>query len=328
VKVACPGCGTPYALDDALAGQLVLCGNCQTAFRLAESPRADGGDGAAKARAPAAAAAAPEAVADEGSGPWLAVPEPTAPAPRVLLAHENARVCEVTSEVLREAGFVPLVARGGARAKEVLAAGAADALVADVALPEVPASQLCDWLRGQTDEKLSRLPVVLVASVFRHTAYKRRPARLYGADDYVEQHHIPDMLVPKIARLLQARGMEVPGGSLVEILGSGDPAHVDALATEERKLFEASAEKTGAALEAAERRARRLAWILVADVILYNEPELERQAPGAPPSARLAADVAEGRRLFDKLVPDALRARADWFGQAFDEYLSLRGTPA
>ncbi|HEV8325200.1 MAG TPA: response regulator [Myxococcota bacterium] len=307
MKAACPGCGTPYTVADDLAGERLVCGNCQTPFRPREAV-------ASAARAAAGA--------------------------RVLVAHENARVCEVAAQVLREAGFRALLARDGVRAREVLAAGAADALVADVALPGVAAFQLCDWLRGAEDDRLRALPVVLVASVFRNTAYKRRPARLYGADDYVEQHHIPDMLVPKVARLLQARGVDVPGDALVQILGSGDPAIVDALAAEERRLFEADGLRPSLhAMDAAEQRARRLAWIIVADLGLYDEAELERSdaavAAGATvarsagatyvPSRRLQADLGEARRLFERLVPESVRARADYFQEAFDRYVTLRG---
>ena len=34
----------------------------------------------------------------------------------------------------------------------------------------------------------------LVATVHRRTSYKRRPARLYGADDYVEIHRLGEQL--------------------------------------------------------------------------------------------------------------------------------------
>ena len=44
--------------------------------------------------------------------------------------------------------------------------------------------------------------VVLVASVYRPTGYKRRPTRLYGADDYIEIHHLGDALSVKLRRLL------------------------------------------------------------------------------------------------------------------------------
>jgi len=32
--------------------------------------------------------------------------------------------------------------------------------------------------------------------------YKRTPTNLYGADDYIEKHHIPDILVPKLNKLI------------------------------------------------------------------------------------------------------------------------------
>ena len=58
----------------------------------------------------------------------------------------------------------------------------------------------CERLRGKPS--LSDTGIILIASVFQHTRYKRAPTSLYGADDYVEKHHIRDRLLEKITRLL------------------------------------------------------------------------------------------------------------------------------
>src|SRR5205807_6370680 len=72
------------------------------------------------------------------------------------------------------------------------------ALVLDVALPDVHAFELVE----EAHNKAPEIRVVLVASVYNRTGYKRRPTSLYGADDYVEQHHIPDSLLVKLERLI------------------------------------------------------------------------------------------------------------------------------
>jgi len=72
----------------------------------------------------------------------------------------------------------------------------------DVALPGLPAFEICERLRGTP--ALAGTGIILIASVFQQTRYKRAPTSLYGADDYIEKHHIPDWLPGKVARLLPA----------------------------------------------------------------------------------------------------------------------------
>ena len=72
------------------------------------------------------------------------------------------------------------------------------ALVLDVALPAVHAYEIVEEVKRRAPDTR----VVLVASIYNRTGYKRRPTSLYGADDYVEQHHIPDALLVKLERLI------------------------------------------------------------------------------------------------------------------------------
>lgn len=122
---------------------------------------------------------------------------------RVLVAHESEAFLATASRVLSEGGFEPVVAADGEGARASFASRQPDVLVLDVALPGAWAFDWIPALRG--DPATAEVVVVLVASVYDKTAYKRRPVDLHGADDYVEQHHVPDALVEKLQHLLSGQ---------------------------------------------------------------------------------------------------------------------------
>ncbi len=167
----------------------------------------------------------------------------------VLFAHERPSVTRAAAHVLRSHGFDVEAVRDGDAAAEALRSRPYRALVVDVALPRRPGYELIEIARDEAEASgRGARVVVLVASVFRKTSYKRRPARLYGADDYVELHHLGDMLPEKLARLLQLPSQ------------SDDAAEQEATA--------AVHEVADARLH--DQEAGSLASLIVADVVLYN----------------------------------------------------------
>jgi len=221
-------------------------------------------------------------------------------------------------QVTRAAGYEVVGVVDGDSARVLLRSQPVPvALVVDVALPRVAAYELCD------DIKRLGLPtrVILIASVFSKTAYKRRPTSLYGADDYVEQHHIIDQLAPKLERALTmasgGQSSPIPHRRLSET------AQHRALriqeAGEARLTFRYADRKDG--LE----RAHRLARLLVADVLLYCGDEVRQWrdtgAGGAVPT-QLADDLDEGRRLFALRVPEEIATERDFVGDALTELLA------
>lgn len=179
-------------------------------------------------------------------------------------------------------------------------------LVVDVALAGRAPFELCDDIA----QAGLRTRVLLVASVYHHTRYKRRPTSLYGADDYVEQHHIPDMLPDKVARLLG----EAPG--------PWQPRAVDPVLT--RRVLEAGQALLTIHYETPEEgalRAARLCELIVADMTLYSGDVLSGLAPGAPLPEELASDLDAARALFRERVPEKIRGERDWIGEAFSRWL-------
>jgi hypothetical protein len=75
-----------------------------------------------------------------------------------------------------------------------------------------------------------------------------------------------------------------------------------------------------AALLSPDENAHRLARLLVADVLLYAGETAQRwMAAGARPRDlpdQLSEDLREARRLFNAEVPETVRARADYVGDA------------
>lgn len=244
---------------------------------------------------------------------------------RVLVAHDDPSLRDSAMQVTRAAGYEVVGVADGESARVLLRSQPIPAaLVVDVALPRVAAYELCD------DISRLGLPtrVILIASVFSKTAYKRRPTSLYGADDYVEQHHIIDQLAPKLERALQAGA----GGptSPIPHRRLSDTAQHRALriqeAGEARMAFRYTDRRDGI------ERAYRLARLIVADVLLYCGDEVaEWRAAGARGAipTMLADDLDEGRRLFSLRVPDEIAVERDFIGEALTQLLegpaALRG---
>jgi CheY-like chemotaxis protein len=233
----------------------------------------------------------------------------------VLVAHESESIREVIRRLLDGAGYgVSTVADG--RAALAALALPPDALVLDVALPEVHAYAVVEEVRRLAPG----CGIVLVASVYNRTGYKRRPTSLYGADDYVEQHHIPDALVNKLQKLI---GPPPRAPRLA-------PARPHEETLEGQIIRDAGQERLGtpspptAPTPQAVQRAERLAWLIVADIALYNGDAIDQADHAEALESRLRVDLDEGRLLFDLRVPEEVRRTRDFVGEALEQIRAQR----
>jgi len=229
--------------------------------------------------------------------------------PHVLIAHDAEAIREAIARLLEDAGYhVTAVSDGDAALARLEGAEPdVDAVVLDVAIAGTPSWAILERLRERGRPTRS----VLVASVYNRAGYKRRPTSLYGADDYVEQHHIPDLLLLKLARLL---GRALPDGEQVDA----------SVARDEEAIRHAGEARLGIRYngrEEGEARARRLARLIVADIALYNH-DLLQLPDEAEREARLREDLEEGRLLFDLRVPREIREGRDYVGEALAEWLA------
>ncbi len=224
--------------------------------------------------------------------------------PAVLVAHERGAVRQVVARVLQQEGFVVTAAATAEEMSALLEARAWGGLVLDVALGGAAPWSACERARALVQQGRGARAVVLVASVYRSTSYKRRPTSLYGADDYVELHHVGDALPAKLRRAL---GLAP---------AAADP-HLDAGEALRREGDLRLSEQAAAA---------DLARLIVADVILYNGDRIVGAEDLDTAERAIASDLASARELFVQLArPAAAAAAGDPIGAAFEDLMRALG---
>jgi CheY-like chemotaxis protein len=220
--------------------------------------------------------------------------------PRVLFAHGHSIIGVAVSRVLFAHGFSVEQVGHADQVRAALVEGQFDALVVDVALPGAAGFELTAPAREAGVQV-----VILVASVFRRTSYKRRPLRLYGADDYVEIHHLGDHLPQRLREHLGLGVSELPAETLREVLeilhASGDA-----------RLGEESPES--------------LAGLIVADLLLYNGDRMAEAESVEQARSAVAGDLEHARALFAQVRPELARAdgqaRPDLIDAAFSKLVA------
>ena len=224
--------------------------------------------------------------------------------PRVLFAHGHSIIGLAVSRVLFAHGFSVEQVGHADQVYAALAEGQFDALVVDVALPGAPGFELT----GPAREAGVKV-VILVASVFRRTSYKRRPLRLYGADDYVEIHHLGDMLPAKLRRVL---GM--PASTLA-------PQQKAALEEQAHLALEVEGDS-----RMSEQDRDSLAALIVADMVLYNGDRMAEAESVEQARSAVASDLEHARALFAQVRPELTltegEGRPDLIDAAFSKLVA------
>lgn len=208
----------------------------------------------------------------------------------ILVAYEHGDVCRELAVLTTSMGYAVETASNGDHAWILLRSHPFDLLVVDAGLPGKPSYDICDSII----KKSMKTKVVLIASVYRKTRYKRNPKSLYGADDYVEQHHIHDKLPEKIARLLGNPHLEDPqtNADPEKIRIAGD-LRIDA---QEGIRFD-------------KERLSRTARILASDMAVYNPDLLKFDFSDF--SKQELKDLEDGCSFFSGLVADLKESHAE-----------------
>src|SRR5712692_1513635 len=127
-------------------------------------------------------------------------------AERILLIEDDARLAEMVSEYLGEAGFRVSVAGAGRAGLELLAREPFDALVLDLMLPDMDGLELCRELRAKSD-----VPLLMLTA--RGDAADRIVGLEIGADDYLPKPFQPRELLARLRAILR-RGKSAAAGLL------------------------------------------------------------------------------------------------------------------
>jgi DNA-binding response OmpR family regulator len=120
--------------------------------------------------------------------------------PRVLVVDDDAAIREALDRALRGEGFAVRAAPGGRDGLAAVAAWAPDAIVLDVAMPDLNGRAVCARLRADD----VRTPILILSA--RDQVEERVAGLQAGADDYlVKPFALPELVARLEALLRRAR---------------------------------------------------------------------------------------------------------------------------
>lgn len=286
----------------------VSCGRCQTRLKVNLSLELQGTE---DAQAEMASSANPSKAKSPDLG-------------SILIAVDGEVTREMIRDLLTDGGYRTIESTDGKDAMALLRSHRSGVALIDVGLSEILGFQLCEQIKHDPD--LKETIVILIASIYDKTKYKRQPDSLYGAEDYIERHQLQDDLLLKIKNLLHGTPKTI---SVAATAVSKPPAPSRAPAQPVRseppeKKVAPPTRPSSAEANPEREAARRLARIIVADVALYNQKSVDEGIRNGTFVELLKNQLEEGRRHFDSRIPEQVRSEADYYGLAIEEFIEKR----
>jgi len=357
--IVCPNCKKRFEIEETSAAEekKLRCSSCRAVFRLVRKAQAQAGPSPTSVDSPASPTSPADPVAPVAPFPTMVrnpapVTTPAVPPGRrlkVVIANESQPFCDAVSKILADEPFEIFVCTDGKEALETVERVRPELLLLDVALPTMFGFEVCERARQNPD--LSGLKIVLIASIYDKTRYKRSPKSLYGADDYLEKHHIPDSLIPMIHRLVSGSTppptIPTPGELALQEKSRTEirQAELRQIQTGERQVQAQPAELPPSPpgerrqplvaqparalplqteLSEAQLKARRLARIIVSDISLYSQGKVEQGVREGNFYTLLADDIREGELFYRQRVPDTVREAGSYLTEAFEDLIAKK----
>lgn len=295
--ICCPVCKTRFRLNEqkiGSSGVRLRCSKCSAVFRLAADSEARSGR------------------------------------LTVLVAHENREFCSAVQKVLAPEPFTIISSHDGKEALDIALKLVPDVVLLNVALPTLYGFQVCESLRN--DPRTRNIKIILLAAIYDKTKYKRSPQTLYGADDYIEQHHIPDSLAGMIYRLAaDTSPVDANNGDMAKVEKlidtSPDRLTMAEAASQEMARMELRGHhlpEPGKLMESDVDAARHLARSIVSDISLYSEKQFEQGVKSGNLEEFLGDEIRDGRSIYEERMQTAARDGIDYFGEALAEIVEKK----
>jgi len=219
----------------------------------------------------------------------------------VLIAHGYPKSFDELKAVLTQDDLTILTCSENEDALQLLREHPVRILLLDVALTGSFPFELIEEAHSKPSEK--PVKIILLPSVYNKTAYKRRPTSLYGADAYLELHHIGDRLLPLLRELCPDLELKDPSAGFFR-LAQG----------KERGLDDVEGR----------RAAEELARLLIADIALYHQEQIDRGIIEGDPALYLVAEMREGRRLLSERISATILQQQDFLLKALESFAQER----
>ena len=227
---------------------------------------------------------------------------------KVIIAHEDPAIVEKMSDFLTKKGYTVITSNDGIDTMIKTIKELPFLALLDVALPKIYGFELCKRLKERPETK--DIKIILICSIYDKTRYRRDPDSLHGADGYIEEHHIEDLLMEKIASLQ-------PFVVMPPKIEANPPLSEPHAAISSR--LEIKKEMTEA--DEAVEKAKRLARTIIADIYLYRSTKMEEAIKKNTFYAEFASDIKEGTKLYNGRVSQEVRNKGDFFREAIENFI-------
>ena len=253
----------------------------------------------------------------------LAIPKKETDSNKVLVAHSNTAMMDEIISLLTKEGYQIITASDGIDAMVKAMKELPFLAIIEVALPKIYGFEVCRRVKLRSETKEIR--VILVASVYDKKRYRREPESLYGADDYIEDHHVSEFLLTKINALKGVKPKEKPEEKKEEI-----EKPKEELKQREEEVIEQKVEPQITTqqvitelplLDERTEKAKRLARIIVSDIYLYNTMKVEESIRNSNFYTAFAAEIKEGLKLYENRVSQEVRAISDFYKEAIEGFI-------
>lgn len=247
----------------------------------------------------------------------------------ILIAHDDFRVINVIKKILGKGNFNIESAYDGNTALSMIRKNKPRAAIIDVALPGIFGFELCEKIKN--DPNLKDIVVILVASIYDRTRYKRKPQNLYGADDYIEKHHIPDDLLPKLLRHINLDGKILPKKEFIQeevakkdiLKDNRDLLLAEQKLNTERDIIKQHENDYITSISQIPERAKKLARLIVSDIALYNQDVINLVTPENY-YEKIKMDIDDGIKYLSKKIPELAKDARSVIDQAMKELITQK----
>lgn len=207
---------------------------------------------------------------------------------RAVIADQPREFRDFLVRELSRLGFEVSVFETGEQALAAVRSTRAELVILNVYLQGKLGVDISEEIKA--DESLSRSKVVLIGALFRANRFRANATNLYGADEYIEE--------------------QIPAQELQRII---------------EKLFPGVSSSPEVAPEAPEiDQARRLARLILSDIIIYNAEKVERGVRDDDFFDLLRAEIEDGREYYESRVPASVRESTDFFNETLHHFVQMK----
>ena len=233
--------------------------------------------------------AAPSAAASPRASAVRAAPAPAGPRRRVaVIADEPRPFRAFLADHLRTFGFEVTLFETGDPALEFVRQTRTDLVIVNVYLKGKLGVEVSEEIKADSAQAHAR--VILIGALFRANRFRANPTNLYGADEYIEEQ-IPEQEFQQIIYKL------FPG------VGAAEETPVESPGADE---------------------ARRLARLILSDIVIYNPVKVEQGIRENNFFEVLRDEIEEGRQYYDSRVPMRVRRDTEIYSETIQQFVQMK----